>query len=50
MLLNENKPPFYSSRVDERTAYNMRMMGKQLPPPKYATNKIAKYSIKMLSI
>ena len=46
MLLNENKPPFYSSEVDERTAYNMRMMGKQLPPPKYATNKIANIVLK----
>ncbi len=36
MLLNENKPPFYSEGVSEREAYSRRMSGEPLPPPKNA--------------
>lgn len=41
MLLNENKPPFYSNRVDEHTAYQRRMAGEPLPNPMHAPKPLA---------
>ena len=49
MLLNENRPPFVSNHTEEREAYNRRMAGENLPPPKYAPRRLARIILKCCS-
>ncbi len=49
MLLNENRPPFVSNHTEEREAYNRRMTGENLPPPKHAPKRLARIILKCCS-
>ena len=46
MLLNDNMPAFCSGGVDERTAYNKRMAGEALPPPRHAPKLLSDIILK----
>lgn len=46
MILNDNKPPFFAPGITERDAYNMRMEGREIYPPKNAPTVLSNIILK----